>query len=114
MTIKTPPDRTAQAVKARRQHSNALLNRVRDAIAELHKDHARITKSAIVRRSGVSGTFLNQNAEARALAEAAVARADGHHAQRRQQAVGHINASWPERAINAEQGLKQATAEIHT
>jgi chromosome segregation ATPase len=68
----------------------------------------------VVRRSGVSRTFLYQNADARTLVEEAIARAEGHRAQHRQQAADNINASWRERALNAEDGLKQAVAEVQT
>jgi chromosome segregation ATPase len=112
MTTRTPAERTNKAIQARRHHADMLLKRVREAITELHKDHARITVSAVVRRSGVSRTFLYQNADARTLVEEAIARAEGHRAQHRQQAAGNINASWRERALNAEDCLKQAVAEI--
>ncbi len=114
MTTRTPAGRTDKAIQARRHHVNVLLKRVREAITELHKDHARITVSAVVRRSGVSRTFLYQNADARTLVEEAIARAEGYRAQHRQQAADNINASWRERALNAEDGLKQAVAEVQT
>jgi chromosome segregation ATPase len=114
MTTRTPAERTDKAIQARRHHVNVLLKRVREAITELHKDHARITVSAVVRRSGVSRTFLYQNADARTLVEEAIARAEGYRAQHRQQAADNINASWRERALNAEDGLKQAVAEVQT
>ena len=114
MTTRTPPQRTSQAIQARRSHVEALLKRVRDAIAELHKDHARVTITAVMRRAGVSRTFLYQNPDARALVAEAAARADGRRAQARQHAAGELNATWRERALNAEDGLKQAIAEIQT
>ena len=112
MTTKTPPQRTTQAIQARRRQVETLLQRVRDAIAELHKDHARVTVSAVERRADVSRTFLYQNPDARALVAEAVARADGRRVQQRQQAADEVNATWRERALNAEDGLKQAVAEI--
>src|SRR5260370_22607658 len=112
MTSRTPPQGTAKAVQARRRHVETLLQRVRDAIAELHKDHARITASAVGRRAGVSRTFLYQNPDARTLVAEAAARAEGRRVQRHQQAAAEVNATWRERALNAEDGLKQAVAEI--
>lgn len=114
MTARTPAGRANKAIQARRHHVSVLLKRVREAITELHKDHVRITVSAVVRRSGVSRTFLYQNADARTLVEEAIARAEGHRAQHRQQAADNINASWRERALNAEDGLKQVVAEVQT
>ncbi len=112
MTTKTPPQRTTQAIQARRRQVETLLQRVRDAIAELRKDHARVTVSAVERRADVSRTFLYQNPDARALVAEAVARAEGRRVQQRQQAADEVNATWRERALNAEDGLKQAVAEI--
>lgn len=114
MTSTTPPQRTAKAVQARRRHVETLLQRVRDAIAELHKDHAQITSSAVGRRAGVSRTFLYQNPDARTLVAEAAARAEGRRVQQHQQAASEANATWRERALNAEDGLKQAVAEIQT
>jgi chromosome segregation ATPase len=114
MTSRTPPQRTAKAVQARRRHVETLLQRVRDAIAELHKDHARITASAVGWRAGVSRTFLYQNPDARTLVAEAAARAEGRRVQQHQQAAAEVNATWRERALNAEDGLKQAVAEIQT
>jgi chromosome segregation ATPase len=114
MTTSTPPQRTTQAIQARRRHVETLLQRVRDAIAELHKDHARITVRGVERRADVSRTFLYQNPDARALVAEAAARAEGRRAQQRQHATAEVNATWRERALNAEDGLKQAVAEIQT
>src|SRR5260370_23360111 len=112
MTPRPPPQRTTQAIQARRRQVETLLQRVRNAIAELHKDHARVTVSAVERRADVSRTFLYQNPDARALVAEAVARAEGRRVQQRQQAADEVNATWRERALNAEDGLKQAVAEI--
>ena len=43
-----------------------------------------------------------------------IARAEGRRVQHRQQAADEVNATWRERALNAEDGLKQAVAEIQT
>lgn len=66
------------------------------------------------RRAGVSRTFLYENPEARSAVAAAIADTD----QRRGQALADLDdqreATWRERALNAEDALKTANTEILT
>jgi len=106
------PDRTAAAIDARRRASELKLHQVRDAIAWLRRSKTPITYPSVARRAAVSRTFLYENAGARALMEAA---GTAHAAQRqRDQAEqdSQAEASWRERALNAEDALKTAHAEI--
>jgi chromosome segregation ATPase len=114
MSAEIPAPRTAAAIQARQRRTEAILQRVRDAVSDLQRDHARITVRAVERRSGASRAFLYQNASARALIEEAQARAEGRRAHRHTQDAEAAEASWRERALNAEEGLKKATAEIQT
>jgi hypothetical protein len=69
-----------------------------------------VTYPLVAYRAGVSRTFLYENAEARALMTAATSRG-------RRRSAGHgrdEDASWRERALNAEEALKAAHAEIRT
>ncbi len=106
------PDRTAAAIEARRRATGQKLQQVRDAIAWLRRHKTPVTYPAAARRAGVSRTFLYENTDARALMEAACTAnaAERHHDQAEQDS--QAEASWRERALNAEDALKAAHAEI--
>jgi hypothetical protein len=104
--------RTAAAVAARRRSTQAALARVRDALARMRREKTPVTVASISRRAGVSRTFLYSNPEARALLADAIA---GTRARTAQDLAGHDagqEAAWRERALNAEDALKAAHAEI--
>ena len=104
--------RTAAAVAARRHSTQAALARVRDALARMQREKTPVTVAAVSRRAAVSRTFLYSNPEARALLVAAIA---GTRARTAQDLAGHDagqEATWRERALNAEDALKTAHAEI--
>jgi len=100
------------AIGARRRATGQKLGQVRDAIAWLRRSKAPVTHPAVAPRAAVSRTFLYENAEARALAEAACA---ANAARRQHDQAGQdaqAEASWQERALNAEDALKTVHAEI--
>ena len=104
--------RTAAAVAARRRSTEAALARVRDALARMRREKTPVTVAAVSRRAGVSRTFLYSNPEARALLADAIA---GTRARTAQDLAGHDagqEAAWRERALNVEDALKAAHAEI--
>jgi len=88
------------------------VGRVRDAITALRREHAPVTVAAVARRAGVSRTFVYDNPQARAAVTAAQADADHRHTQLRLAADDARQAAWREPALNAEDGLKSAHAEI--
>ena len=103
---------TAAALEARRATAQAAHQRVHHALAQMRRDKAPITVAAVARRANVSRTFLYTNPEVRAVvADAAAAsglqRAADLTAQDTEQ-----EATWRERALNAEDALKTAHAEI--
>jgi hypothetical protein len=104
--------RTAAALSANNRRTQAALQRVHHALADLRRDHARVTVAAVARRASVSRTFLYDNPEARtALATAAAA--DSLPPRRRLTATpDEHEPSWRERALNAEDALKAAHTEI--
>lgn len=106
--------RTAAAIQTRREHTQQMLDRIRDAITVLRRQKAPMSLAAIARRAGVSRTFLYENAEARSLTTAAVDQAHGHRAIQQAQHDEQHEASWRERALNAEDALKTAYQEIQT
>ncbi|MGY5060700.1 DUF6262 family protein [Streptomyces sp. 900105755] len=105
--------RTAAALAARRRKAETALERVHQAIARIRREKAQVSVAAVSRRADVSRTFLYDNAEARAAVAAAMAEAG----ERRTQIPADDEkreATWRERALNAEEGLKAAQVEILT
>ena len=103
---------TEAALAARHRATEAALNRVQDAIAHLRREKAQVSVAAIARRAGVSRTFLYSNPGARTAVATAVADAGEHRVQMAAARDDEREATWRERALNAEDGLKAAHAEI--
>jgi len=111
-TTAVAPERTRHALIARRARTEASLVGVREIVDRMLKDKTPVTMAAVARQAGVSRTFLYGNPSARqiiitAAAKAAGRRAEGHEAERQA-----LEASWRERALNSEDALKAAHAEI--
>jgi chromosome segregation ATPase len=106
--------RTAAALAARRRSTQAALDRIHDAITRLHREKTAVTVAAVARRAAVSRTFLYTNPDAKA----AIAQAVTQEQQRVNGFAGRSDdqpeAAWRERALNAEDALKAANAEILT
>ncbi|HEV8279831.1 MAG TPA: DUF6262 family protein [Streptosporangiaceae bacterium] len=102
---------TAAAIEARRAATAQMLQRVGQALRQMRREHARITVAAVARRAGVSRTFLYQNDQARRL----IATAAGDRTAAAQDSKPDpAEASWRQRALNAEHELKRAHSEIAT
>jgi hypothetical protein len=115
MTIPTvAPPRTAAAQAARRRSTQAALGRVEDAISRLRREKLPVTVAGVSRRAGVSRTFLYENSEARSAVAAAIADTDEQRGQALADLEDQQGATWRERALNAEDALKTANAEILT
>ncbi|WP_223839123.1 DUF6262 family protein [Saccharopolyspora pogona] len=113
MTDQTVPEpRTAAALAARRSSTQAALDRVHNAISRLRKEKTPVSVAAVGRRAGVSSTFLYANADARSAVAAAIADADEQRGQALADLDDQHEATWRERALNAEDALKAANAEI--
>ena len=104
--------RTAAAVAARRHSTQAALARVREVLARMRQEKALVTVAAVSRRAGVSRTFLYSNPEARAFLVGATAGTGARAAQDLADRDAGQEATWRERALNAEDALKTAHAEI--
>ena len=110
--MSTVAARTDAANQARCKRTDQKLRHVADAIGQLQRRSLPVTYPAVASRAGVSRTFLYDNPAARDLVTAAITRASG---QRRHDAAARdaqAEASWQQRALNAEQALKAAHAEI--
>lgn len=110
----TPSSRTTAALAARRRSTATKLDQVRDALSRLRREHGAVTFPAVARRAEVSRTFLYENPQARDLVEQALARTDSDRSQRSRGRDVAEEASWRERALNAEDALKAAHTEIRT
>ena len=111
-TVTVPEPRTAAALAARRRKTEAALERVRQAIARLRREKAQVSVAAVARRADVSRTFLYDNVEARAAVTAAMTQAGEHPSRTLAEQDDEREATWRERALNAEDALKAAHAEI--
>ncbi|MYR87196.1 hypothetical protein GTY41_20185 [Streptomyces sp. SID685] len=109
-----PEPRTAAALAARRSRTDAALLRVHESIARLQREKAQVSVSAVARRADVSRTFLYDNSEARAAIAAAMAEAGDRRTRMLTAQDDEREATWRERALNAEDALKAAQAEILT
>jgi hypothetical protein len=110
--MSTIASQTAAANQARRTRTEEKLRGVADAIAQLQRRRLPVTYPAIAARAGVSRTFLYDNPTARNLVTAAITRADGQRQHDTAVRDAQVQASWQQRALNAEQALKAAHAEI--
>ena len=106
--------RTAAALAARRRTTKDAVRRVEDAITRLRRDRSTVSVAAVARRANVSRTFLYDNPEARAAVCVAIAEAGQRRAQMIADDDGAREATWRERALNAEDALRTARAEIAT
>lgn len=112
MTTPLAEPRTTAAIQARRTTVETMLGRVRDTLRRMRRERARISIAAVARQAGVSRTFLYQNPQAYPLVvEAMASQGDQRAINRAEQAV-QAEASWRERALNAEDALKLAHNEI--
>jgi hypothetical protein len=103
---------TDAANQARRKRTQDKLRAVAEAIQQMQRRRLPVTYPAIAARAGVSRTFLYDNPSARDLISAAITRASGQRQQDTADRDAHAEASWRQRALNAEQALKTAHAEI--
>ncbi|MFJ9012825.1 DUF6262 family protein, partial [Streptomyces canus] len=93
------PHRTAQALKARSQKTEASLLRIKRAVDQLAKSGSPVTVAAVARQADVSRTFLYEHTEARTIVTQATLRARGLRAQTDQAQRDAVEASWRERAL---------------
>lgn len=111
-TAAVPGSRTAAALAARRHRTEAALGRVQDALARLRREKAQISVAAGARRADVSRTFLYDNPNARAAVAAAMTEAGERRTHTLADRDDQQEATWRERALNSEDALKAARAEI--
>jgi hypothetical protein len=104
--------RTAAATDARRQAAQDAVGRVHLALKQIRREKAQPSVAAVARRAAVSRSFIYDNPDARAAVSAALAEVGERRVQLLAEADDLREATWRERALNAEDGLKAAHAEI--
>jgi hypothetical protein len=104
--------RTGAANQARKQRTEEKLRHVADAVGQLQSRRLPVTYPAIAVRAGVSRTFLYDNRAARDLVAAAITRSGSARRHEAASRDAQAEASWQQRALNAEHALKAAHAEI--
>src|SRR6266540_2769530 len=102
---------TAAAIAARRARTAEMLQRVQSTVQRMRREKTPITYQAVARRAGFSRTFLYQNPGARALVAEAAAQMTGQRVHQQADQADQQEASWRERALNAEDALKTADAD---
>jgi len=105
--------RTAAALAARHRDTQAALSRVRDTIARLRREKTPVSVAAVARRAGVSRTFLYTNPDAKTAVAEAIRESGDQRSRLLAEADDAREATWRERALNAEDALKAAHAEIY-
>lgn len=108
------PARTIAAIQARRANTQQMLQRVRESVIVLRRQKTPLTYSAVARRAAVSRTFLYENPDARSLVADAIAHTVVQRGQTQTEPDEQQEATWRERALNAEDALKTAHTEIRT
>jgi chromosome segregation ATPase len=103
---------TEAALNARRRSTEAALGRVHDAISRLRREKTQVSVAAVSRRADVSRTFLYSNPDARAAVADAIAAAGERRTRILDAQDDEREATWRERALNAEDALKAAHHEI--
>jgi integrase len=103
--------RTAAANQARHNRTLTSLTRFHDAIARMRRERLPVTAVAVARRANVSRTFLYTNRDARSQLNAA-RQADAPLPGDLDTSDDMRESTWRERALNAEETLKTALAEI--
>jgi chromosome segregation ATPase len=114
MNATVPEPRTAAAIAARHRKTETALRRVHEAITRLRREKAQVSVASIARHANVSRTFLYDNPEARAAVATAMAEAGDHRRRSLAEQEDEREATWRERALNAEDALKAAHAEIQS
>jgi chromosome segregation ATPase len=103
---------TEAALAARRRRTEAALGRIRDAITRLCREKTQVSVAAVSRRADVSRTFIYSNPDARAAVAAAITAAGEQRTWILDAQDDEREATWRERALNAEDALKAAHNEI--
>lgn len=109
-----PRGRPEQAIDARRRESTGKVASVERAVKLLGRTGAPVTRSAVSQLAGVSRSFTYENGEARSIIATAQARSRADVGARSEKLTAQQEASWRERALNAEDSLRKLRQELAT
>lgn len=117
-TTAAPEDRTRprpeRAIEARRRQATTKLASVHKALKVLGRTGAPITRAAVSQLAGVSRSFTYENEQARSAIAAAQQRTHARAAVRVETMTAQEEASWRERALNAEEEVRKLRHEVAT
>jgi len=105
------PDR---AIDARRREATTKVASVEKAVKLLGRSGAPITRAAVSTLAGVSRSFTYENDQARSIIAAAQARTQARAEARPETLTAQQDASWHERALNAEEEVRKLRQELTT
>lgn len=116
-TAPAPPrsrPRPERAIEARRRDATTKVAAVDKAVKLLARAGAPITRAAVSHLAGVSRSFTYENDRARTIVAAAQARTQARAEVRVETLTGEQEASWRERALNAEEEVSRLRREVAT
>jgi small-conductance mechanosensitive channel len=108
----TRKPRPGKAIDARQRDAAAKLAAVRRAVNTVGRTGTPVTRSDIARLAGVSRSFTYQNQTANTVISSAQARSRTRQAGRVQAVTAQQEASWRERALNAEDQIRSLGHEL--
>lgn len=106
--------RPERAIDARRREAATKVASVEKAVKALGRTGAPITRAAVSQLAGVSRSFTYENGQARAIIAAAQARTHARAEVRVETLTAQQEASWRERALNAEEEVRKLRQEVAT
>jgi len=110
---KTRP-RPEHAIDARRRDATSKVAAVEKTVKLLGRTGAPVTRASVSKLAGVSRSFTYENEEARAIIAAAQARTQARIEARPAEVTAQQEASWRERALNAEDQVRKLRQELTT
>jgi hypothetical protein len=116
MSVDSAParPRPVRAIDARKRESAAKLAAVTEAVKLLGRSGVPITRTQVARLAGVSRSFTYENEQARAMITAAQTRSQARATERIPAIGDQQEASWRERALNAEHHARELRVELIT
>src|SRR5579859_7519115 len=106
--------RPEQAIDARRRAAASKVAAVEKAIKALGRTGAPLTRMVVARLAGVSRSFTYENDVANRMITAAQAMSQVRADDRIETRTAHQEASWRERALNAEDEIRNLRRELAT
>jgi chromosome segregation ATPase len=106
--------RPERAIDARRREATTKVASVAKAVKLLGRTGAPISRATVSQLAGVSRSFTYENQEARAIIAAAQARTQARAEARPETLSAQQEASWRERALNAEEEVRKLRQELMT